>query len=65
MILIYNLTERKLKTITKHNYEKNSIFKGWNWKKSTKKKKIGLIKVEIKKKYTKTIKEIIKHYFNE
>ena len=34
-------------------------------KKTYKKKTIGLMKVEIKKKYTKTIKEIIKHYFNE
>ena len=65
MILIYNLTERKLKTITKHNYEKNSIFKGWNWKKPTKKKRLGWWKLKLKKKYTKTIKEIIKHYFNE
>jgi hypothetical protein len=33
--------------------------------KNLQKKTIGLMKVEIKKKYTKTIKEIIKHYFNE
>jgi len=33
--------------------------------KNLQKKTIGLMKVEIKKKYTKTIKKIIKHYFNE
>jgi hypothetical protein len=49
MILIYNLPERKLKTITKHNYEKNSIFKGWNWKKPIKKKQLGWWKLKLKK----------------